>query len=43
MIKGAVPGSKGGWIMVRDAVKSGIPLIAPLPARCHPRCGHRIE
>jgi large subunit ribosomal protein L3 len=22
MIKGAVPGSKGGWIMVRDAVKS---------------------
>jgi hypothetical protein len=21
MVKGAVPGSKGGWIMVRDAVK----------------------
>jgi len=21
MIKGAVPGSKGGWVMVRDAVK----------------------
>jgi large subunit ribosomal protein L3 len=33
MIKGAVPGSKGGWIVVRDAVKSGIPADArPLPA-----------
>jgi large subunit ribosomal protein L3 len=21
MVKGAVPGAKGGWIMVRDAVK----------------------
>jgi large subunit ribosomal protein L3 len=21
MVRGAVPGSKGGWVMVRDAVK----------------------
>ncbi|MBV8978744.1 MAG: 50S ribosomal protein L3 [Alphaproteobacteria bacterium] len=29
MIKGAVPGSKGGWVMVRDAVKrphDGVPM-----------------
>jgi large subunit ribosomal protein L3 len=32
LIKGAVPGSKGTWIVVRDAVKSGIPADAPLPA-----------
>ena len=22
MVRGAVPGSKGGWVMVRDAVKT---------------------
>jgi len=32
LIKGAVPGSKGSWIMVRDATKKGIPDGAPLPA-----------
>ena len=32
LVKGAVPGSKGAWIVVRDAVKSGIPANAPLPA-----------
>lgn len=32
MIKGAVPGSKGSWIMVRDAVKKGAPEGAPMPA-----------
>ncbi|MBA4782390.1 MAG: 50S ribosomal protein L3 [Rhizobiales bacterium] len=31
MIKGAVPGSKGGWILVRDAVKRALPEGAPLP------------
>ncbi len=31
MVQGAVPGSKGGWIMVRDAVKKAIPADAPLP------------
>ena len=31
MIKGAVPGSKGGWILVRDAVKRARPDDAPLP------------
>lgn len=32
MIKGAVPGSKGSWIMVRDAIKKGLPEGAPVPA-----------
>ena len=31
MIKGAVPGSKGGWILVRDAVKRARPDDAPMP------------
>ena len=32
MVKGAVPGSKGGWVTVRDAAKSALPDGAPLPA-----------
>ncbi|MEL6947812.1 MAG: 50S ribosomal protein L3 [Pseudomonadota bacterium] len=32
MIKGAVPGSKGSWIMVRDAVKKPAPEGVPMPA-----------
>ncbi len=32
MIKGAVPGSKGGFVLVRDAVKRARPADAPYPA-----------
>lgn len=32
MIKGAVPGSKGGWVTVKDAVKKPFPETAILPA-----------
>ncbi|WP_309748118.1 MULTISPECIES: 50S ribosomal protein L3 [Rhodobacterales] len=32
MIKGAVPGSKGGWVTVKDAVKKPFPDSAILPA-----------
>ena len=31
MVRGAVPGSKGGWIMLRDAVKSKLPEDVPMP------------
>ncbi|MDR3499087.1 MAG: 50S ribosomal protein L3 [Parvibaculum sp.] len=31
MVKGSVPGSKGGWVLVRDAVKSKLPKEVPLP------------
>jgi len=32
MVKGAVPGSKGGWVTVKDAVKKPFPADAILPA-----------
>jgi len=32
MIKGAVPGAKGGYVLVRDAVKRARPAEAPFPA-----------
>jgi large subunit ribosomal protein L3 len=31
LIHGAVPGAKGGWVMVRDAVKKPLPKDAPKP------------
>ena len=31
MVKGAVPGARGGWVTVRDAVKRRLPEEAPLP------------
>src|SRR5690606_5338763 len=32
LVRGAVPGSKGAWIYVRDAVKAALPDNAPKPA-----------
>jgi len=32
MVKGAVPGPKGGYVLVRDAVKAERPAEAPVPA-----------
>ena len=32
-VEGAVPGAKGGWIMVRDAVKKPLPKDAPKPGK----------
>jgi large subunit ribosomal protein L3 len=32
LVRGAVPGSKGAWILVRDAVKEALPDNAPKPA-----------
>ena len=31
MIRGAVPGAKGGWVLLRDAVKRALPDGAPVP------------
>jgi large subunit ribosomal protein L3 len=31
LVEGAVPGAKGGWITVRDAVKKALPQEAPQP------------
>ena len=32
MVKGAVPGAKGGWVLLRDAVKVAMPDGLPMPA-----------
>ena len=32
LLKGGVPGPKGGWVRVTDAVKSALPQQAPFPA-----------
>lgn len=32
LVRGAVPGSKGAWILVRDAIKNSVPENAPKPA-----------
>lgn len=32
LVKGSVPGSKGGWVLVRDAVKRAAPEDLPFPA-----------
>ncbi|MFA5949985.1 MAG: 50S ribosomal protein L3 [Hyphomicrobium sp.] len=36
MIRGAVPGSKGGWVIVRDAVKKKANAAAPKPGAFKP-------
>lgn len=33
MVKGAVPGSKGGWVLVNDAVKKALPEDVPIPGK----------
>ena len=32
MIKGAVPGSKGGWVTIKDSVKKPLVDNVPFPA-----------
>ena len=33
LVEGAVPGSKGGWITVRDAIKKALPADVPKPGK----------
>jgi large subunit ribosomal protein L3 len=33
LVEGAVPGAKGGWITLRDAVKKKLPKEAPKPGK----------
>src|SRR5690606_21957879 len=33
LVEGAVPGARGGWILVRDAVKRALPEGAPRPGK----------
>lgn len=32
MVKGSVPGAKGGWVTIKDAVKKPLPADVPMPA-----------
>jgi large subunit ribosomal protein L3 len=43
LVRGAVPGSKGAWIMVRDAVKSALPDNAPKPAALRAAASDKAE
>jgi large subunit ribosomal protein L3 len=33
LVEGAVPGAKGGWITLRDAVKKALPKDTPKPGK----------
>jgi large subunit ribosomal protein L3 len=33
LVEGAVPGAKGGWITLRDAIKKAVPKEAPTPGK----------
>jgi large subunit ribosomal protein L3 len=43
LIRGAVPGTKGAWILVRDAVKSALPADAPKPATIRVKAADKNE
>ncbi|MGE0053965.1 MAG: 50S ribosomal protein L3 [Hyphomicrobium sp.] len=43
MVRGAVPGSKGGWVLVRDAVKKPTPKDLPKPGAFKPRAEAKKE
>jgi large subunit ribosomal protein L3 len=43
MVKGAVPGHKGGWVLVRDAVKKARPEGVPMPGAFKPPVGHAAK
>jgi large subunit ribosomal protein L3 len=33
LVEGAVPGTAGGWIFIRDAIKKALPKDAPKPGK----------
>lgn len=43
LLKGAVPGPKGGWVLIRDAVKRDLPADAPRPAALRGKAGAAPE
>ncbi len=43
MVRGAVPGSKGGWVLVRDAVKKAAPKDLPKPGAFKARAASHKE
>jgi large subunit ribosomal protein L3 len=43
MVKGAVPGSKGGWVTIKDAVKKAAPADLPMPAAIRAAAAPAVE
>jgi large subunit ribosomal protein L3 len=43
LIRGAVPGTKGAWILVRDAAKADLPKNAPKPAALRAKAEAKAE
>jgi large subunit ribosomal protein L3 len=43
LLKGAVPGSQGGWVLLRDAVKRKVPDGLPFPAGIKAPAGEQKE
>ena len=43
MIKGAVPGAKGGWVTLKDAVKKSAPSDLPYPTSTKPPLAEKAE
>ena len=43
MIRGAVPGAKGGWVMLSDAVKRSLPENAPKPGAFRKAGGEDVK
>jgi len=43
LVRGAVPGAKGGWLLVRDAVKKALPGGVPTPAATRARANGGAE
>jgi large subunit ribosomal protein L3 len=43
MVQGSVPGSKGGWIMIRDAVKKALPKDVQSPGSFKPAAAAEVQ
>ena len=43
MVKGAVPGAEGGWVLIRDAVKRPAPKNAPFPGAVRKGAAAAVE
>ncbi len=43
LVRGAVPGAKGGWVLVRDAVKKALPKDVPKPGAFRARAAAETQ
>ncbi|MGP1394988.1 MAG: 50S ribosomal protein L3 [Inquilinaceae bacterium] len=43
LVRGAVPGADGGWVLIRDALKRKVPDGVPMPAGLRQAAGEPVE